>query len=183
VAGPRIEPLFSAATIRARVDELAARIAHDYRDSPLTLICIAEGARRFTDDLWVRLVARGLRPERLDVRARRSAGTSLGPIAIDPFDPEPLEGRDVLVLDDIADEGRTLRALLEIVALGEPRSLKTAVLLDKPERRREPVALDYVGFRVERGWVVGYGMDLDGEYRELDWIGVLVDEPSSGRRD
>ena len=80
----------------------------------------------------------------------------------------------MLVLDDIADEGTTLRALLEIVALGEPRSLKTAVLLDKPERRREPVVLDYVGFRVERGWVVGYGMDLDGAYRDLDWLGVIA---------
>jgi hypoxanthine phosphoribosyltransferase len=82
----------------------------------------------------------------------------------------------VLVLDDIADEGATLRAVLEIAALGEPRSLRTAVLVDKRERRRVAVPLDYVGFSVERGWVVGYGMDLDGRYRELDWIGVLVDE-------
>ena len=172
---PRIEPLLSAATIQARIDELAARIADDYRESPLTLICVAEGARRFTDDLLARLAARGRRPERLDVRARRSAGTSLGAIAIDPFDPGPLEGRDVLVVDDIADEGTTLRALLAIVARGKPRSLRSVVLLDKSERRRAPLALDYVGFRVERGWVVGYGMDLDGAYRDLDWIGVLVE--------
>ena len=173
---PRIEPLFSAAASPARSDELAARIARDYRESPLTLICVAEGARRFTDDLLARLAARGLRPARLDVRARRSSGTSLGAIAIDPFDLDPLEGRDLLVVDDIADEGATLRALLEILALAEPRSLRTAVLLDKAERRRDPVSLDYVGFHVERGWVVGYGMDLDGAYRDLDWIGVLVDE-------
>ena len=80
--GPRIEPLISAETIRARLDELAERIARDYREAPLTLICIAEGARRFTDDLLARLVVRGVRPERLDVRARRSAGTSLGPVTI-----------------------------------------------------------------------------------------------------
>jgi hypoxanthine phosphoribosyltransferase len=172
----RIEPLFSAAAIRARIDDLAERVARDYRETRLALICIAEGARRFTDDLVARLAVRGVRPERFDVRARRSAGTSLGPVTIDAFDPERLEGLDVLVLDDIADEGATLRAVLEIAALGEPRSLRTAVLIDKRERRREPVALDYVGFPVERGWVVGYGMDLDGAYRELDWIGVLVDE-------
>ena len=172
---PRIEPLLSAATLQTRIDELAARIADDYRESPLTLICVAEGARRFTDDLLARLAPRGLRPERLDVRARRSVGTSLGPIAIDPFDADSLAGRDVLVVDDIADEGTTLRALLAIVARSRPRSLRSAVLLDKPERRRAPLALDYVGFRVERGWVVGYGMDLDGAYRELDWIGVLVE--------
>jgi hypoxanthine phosphoribosyltransferase len=151
-------------------------VARDYGEARLALVCIAEGARRFTDDLVAGLATRGVRPERFDVRARRSAGTSLGPVTIDAFDPDRLEGRDVLVLDDIADEGATLRAVLEIAALGEPRSLRTAVLIDKRERRREAVTLDYVGFTVERGWVVGYGMDLDGAYRELDWIGVLVDE-------
>jgi hypoxanthine phosphoribosyltransferase len=110
------------------------------------------------------------------VRARRSAGTSLGPVTVDAFDPDALEGRDVLVIDDIADEGITLGTVLELASLGEPRSLRSAVLIDKRERRREPVALDYVGFTVERGWVVGYGMDLDGAYRELDWIGVWRDE-------
>ena len=174
--GPRIEPLISAEAIRARVDALAEQIARDYGDAKLTLVCIAEGARRFTDDLLARLAARGLRPERVDVRARRSAGTTLGPVTVESFSPERLEGRDVLVLDDIADEGATLRAVLEIAALGEPRSLRTAVLVDKRERRREALALDYVGFPIERGWVVGYGMDLDGAYRELDWIGVWVDE-------
>lgn len=173
---PRVEPLISAEAIRERLDELAERIARDYGDAKLTLVCIAEGARRFTDDLLARLSARGLRPERIDVRARRSAGTALGPVTVESFDPDRLEGRDVLVLDDIADEGATLRAVLEIAGLGEPRSLRSAVLVDKRERRREALALDYVGFPVERGWVVGYGMDLDGAYRELDWIGVLVDE-------
>jgi hypoxanthine phosphoribosyltransferase len=176
VTGPRIEPLVSAEALRARLDELAREIARDYGDAKLTLLCIAEGARRFTDELVARLAAQGLRPERIDVRARRSAGTSLGPVAVERFEPEGLEGRDVLVLDDIADEGATLAAVLELAALGEPRSLRSAVLVDKRERRREPLRLDYVGFPVERGWVVGYGMDLDGAYRELDWIGVLVDE-------
>jgi hypoxanthine phosphoribosyltransferase len=176
VPGPRIEPLISAEAIRARLDELAKQIARDYGDARLALVCIAEGARRFADDLLARLAARGLRPERIDVHARRSAGTTLGPVTVESFDPDRLEGRDVLVLDDIADEGATLRAVLEIAALGEPRSLRTAVLVDKRERRREAVRLDYVGFPIARGWVVGYGMDLDGAYRELDWIGVLVDE-------
>jgi hypoxanthine phosphoribosyltransferase len=173
---PRIEPLFSAAEIAARIDALAARIAQDFRGSEPALVCVMEGACRFCDALAAGLRARGLRPERLEVSAHRSTGTRLGAIAIAPFDPEPLAGRDVLVVDDIADEGVTLRAVLEVVALGEPRSVRTAVLVDKPASRREPLPLDYVGFRVERGWVVGYGMDLDGAYRDLDWIGVLVDE-------
>ncbi len=172
----RIEPLISAAAIHARIAELAAQVARDYAHAPLTLVCIAEGARRFTDALLTALAAHRVAPERVDVRARRTQGTRLEPVSIEGFDPERLEGRDVLVLDDIADEGATLRAVLDIAALGDPRSLRSAVLVDKRERRRAAIAPDYVGFSVESGWVVGFGMDLDGAYRELDFIGVLRDE-------
>jgi hypoxanthine phosphoribosyltransferase len=96
-------------------------------------------------------------------------------VQIEGFDPELLAGRDVLVVDDIADEGATLRALLDVAALGEPRSLRCAVLVDKRERRRASLAPDYAGFVVDAGWVVGFGMDLDGAYRELDYIGVVRD--------
>lgn len=172
----RIEPLFSAEEVSERVRGLADRLYRDYADAPLTVVCIALGAVRLVDDLLGQLAERGLTPQRLDVRARRSDGTELGPVQVDHFDPETLEDRDVLVVDDIADEGATLRAVLEIVALGEPRSVRTAVLVDKRERRSEPLRLDYVGFQVREGWVIGYGMDVDGEYRELDWIGIVRDE-------
>jgi hypoxanthine phosphoribosyltransferase len=172
----RIEPLFSADEVRERVREMAARLLRDYADSPLLVVCIADGAVRFVDDLLAELAPKGLVPERLDVRARRTEGTSLGPVQVEHFDPEALDDKDVLVVDDIADEGATLRAVLELAQLGEPRSLRTAVLVDKTGRRREPLPLDYVGFEVASGWVIGYGMDVDGEYRELDWIGVLRDE-------
>ena len=76
-------------------------------------------------------------------------------------------------LDDIADEGRTLEAVTERVRAGGPRSLRTAVLVSKLSRRRVPLELDHVGFEVARGWVVGYGMDLDDAYRDLDWLGVV----------
>jgi len=172
----RIEPLFSSEQIAARVGALAERLARDYSDAPLTVLCVAEGAVRFNDDLLAALADRGVHPERLTVRARRTEGTTLGPVQVDPFDPESLEGRDVLVVDDVADGGDTLRAVLEIVSLGEPRSLRTAVLIDKRAPARSPLRLDYVGFELESGWVIGYGMDVDGAYRELDWIGVLVDD-------
>ncbi len=172
----RIDPLFSEEEVRARVGELAARIWRDYADSPLLVVCIAEGARRFVDDLLARLAQRGLVPQRLDVRARRTQGTTLGPVQVERFDPEALEGREVLVVDDIADGGETLRAVMDLASLAETRSLRTAVLVDKWGARRAPLRLDYTGFRVENGWVIGYGMDVEGEYRELDWIGVLVDD-------
>jgi hypoxanthine phosphoribosyltransferase len=172
----RIEPLFTEAEIEARIGELSARIYRDYADSPLTIVCIAEGALRFVDALVDAVEPRGLYPERLTVRVRRTEGTALGPVQVDAFDAESLEDRDVLVVDDIADEGTTLRAVLELVSMAEPRSVKTAVLVDKFGCRAEPLALDYVGFEVESGWVIGYGMDVDGEYRDLDWIGVLRDD-------
>ena len=172
----RIEPLFDESEIQRRVKEIAREIYRDFADSPLTLVCIAEGARRFAADLERALVGHGLAPELLEIRARRSEGTTLGPVQVDHFDPDRLEDRDVVVVDDIADEGVTLRAVLDLAALGDPRSLRVAVLVDKHGDRREPVPLDYVGFRIANGWVIGYGMDVDGEYRDLDWIGVLKDD-------
>ncbi len=172
----RIEPLLGAQQIQDRVRELAGEIARDYGSAALVIVCIALGAVRFVNDLCARLAERGLAPDRIDIRARRTQGTALGPVEIDHFEPDLLENRHVLVIDDVADEGATLRAVHEIVALGEPRSVRTAVLIDKRERRSEPLLLHYVGFVVERGWVIGYGMDVDGDYRALDWIGVLVDD-------
>ncbi len=171
-----IVPLIAADAIRARIAALALEIARDYAHAPLTLVCILEGARRFTDALLAELALLRVFPERLDLRARRTQGTRLEPVQIEGFDPERLAGREVLVLDDIADEGATLRAVLDIAALGEPRTLRCAVLVDKRERRRAEIAPAYAGFVVDSGWVVGFGMDLDGAYRELDYIGVLRDE-------
>ena len=172
----RIEPLIPQEALEARVDELAEQLYRDYADSPLTVLCVLEGARRFADELLARLRRRGLAAERLDVRAHRTEGTTLGPVTIEHFDPDALEARDVLVVDDLADEGVTLQGILDIVALGEPRSARVCVLLDKASRRIVDVPLAYVGFPIEDVWVIGYGMDVDGEYRELDWIGVLKDD-------
>jgi hypoxanthine phosphoribosyltransferase len=107
------------------------------------------------------------------VRARRSTGTRLRDVELEDFDPSAFRDRDVVITDDIADEGRTLAAVTELVRSGAPRSVRSAVLVSKPARRRTPVTLEHVGFEVGLGWVVGYGMDLDGAFRELDWLGVI----------
>jgi hypoxanthine phosphoribosyltransferase len=174
--GFRIERLFSEAQVRDRVAELAVRLWRDYADAPLTMIFIAEGARRFSEALLAELARRGASPPCREVRARRSQGSDLGPLELERFDLGELADRDVLVVDDVAEEGETLRAVLELATLGEPRSLRTAVLVDKPARRRKPLTLDYVGFTLDSGWVVGFGMDLDGAYRGLDFIGRVADE-------
>jgi hypoxanthine phosphoribosyltransferase len=171
----QVRELFSAEAVRSRVGELARRLARDYAGGSFVILCIDRGAVRFVDALVAELSRHGARPEVRHVRARRTEGTELRAVEVEAFDPAWLEGRDVLVVDDIADEGATLRAVQGLVADAEPRSVRSAVLVDKRVARREAPRLDYVGFEVERGWVVGFGMDLDGRFRELDFIGVAVD--------
>jgi hypoxanthine phosphoribosyltransferase len=109
---------------------------------------------------------------------RRSAGgTALGEVRAQRIDPRLLEGRAVLIVDDIADEGLTLQEVERQVAETGVASVERAVLVSKLARRKVPLALDYVGFELADGWVVGFGMDLDGAYRELDYLAV-VDEPT-----
>lgn len=165
--------LFDARVVDARIDALAGELAAALPSRAPLLVVIAEGARRFAARLARGLEARGLAPEPLEVRARRSQGTTLGEVVLDACEPERFRARDVVITDDIADEGRTLEAVTALVRSGGPRSLRTAVLVSKPSRRRVALQLDHVGFEVGEGWIVGYGMDLDGAYRELDWLGVL----------
>lgn len=172
----QVAPLFSAAEVEARIAELAARLYRDYADSPLSVVRIAEGATRFVDALGSELAGYGIVPEIHTMRARRTRGTTLGAVQVDAFDPSVFDGRDVLVVDDIVDEGATLKAVLEIVESAETRSIRTVVLIDKRERNRGGFEPDYAGFEVERGWIVGFGMDIDGELRELDEIGMVVDD-------
>ncbi len=167
-----LRPIYSTDQVRARIDELVAQLYRSYADSPVLFVVIAEGARRFAQALVQGLVARGVQPELVYLRARRTEGTELASVQVEATDPTVFEDRDVLVIDDIADEGRTLEAVLQLVREGEPRSVRTAVLVSKVERRRVTVPLDYTGFEVKGGWVVGFGMDLDGRHRDLDHLAI-----------
>jgi len=171
----QIHPLFSAQQVERRIAELAEQLYLDYAGSPLVILSIAEGAVRFTEALVEALAHRDLRPVVHTVRAHRSRGMELGALQIEAFEVDALNDSDVLVVDDIADQGHTLRAVLDLVGLSECRSVRTAVLVNKLEHPREPLQLDYVGFEVERGWVAGFGMDVDGELRDLDEIGVVTE--------
>ena len=165
--------LHSARSVDERIDALAAELARALEGRAPLVVVIAEGARRFAARLAQGLEVRGITPDRLEVRARRSHGTELREVVLDGCDPSVFRGRDVVITDDIADEGRTLEAVGALVRLGAPRSVRIAVLVSKPVRRRVPLQLDHVGFEVGSGWIVGYGMDLDGAYRDLDWLGVI----------
>ena len=180
-APPKVRELFAAERVRARIAELGATIACDLADEvrgtgrPPLFLVIAEGARRFADSLLAAAATHGLIAESMIIRARRTERQELVAVAIEPFDERRCHGRAVILVDDIADEGRTLEALRARVTAARPASLRTAVLVSKHARRRAQIALDWVGFEVADGWIVGFGMDLDGKLRELDWIGVIED--------
>jgi hypoxanthine phosphoribosyltransferase len=171
--GVKLREVVAVERVRERIAEIADAMARDYQDRPLVLLVIAEGARRFGDALIDALEERLVFPDLVFVRARRTEGTTLGAVQVDAIDLRTFAGRDVVIVDDIADEGVTLEAIAGLVDEAEPNSLELAVLVSKLGRRRIELRLRYVGFEIERGWVVGYGMDLEGHYRDLDSISIV----------
>jgi len=165
------EPLLSAEAIRARVEKLGAEISRDYAGRALSLVAVLKGAALFSSDLM-----RAIHLEHTIeyVRACSYAGAqSTGAVEWLHLPEKELAGRHVLVIEDILDTGRTLRALSEkLHALGTA-SVEICALLDKPSRRILPVEARYTGFTIEDRFVVGYGLDHDERYRHLDAIYCL----------
>ena len=158
--------------IEQRVRELGAEISKVYGDEPVCLICILKGSVFFTCELAKRITI----PVTLDFMSVSSygAGTkSSGVVRLVKDLDEPLEGKDVIVIEDIIDSGRTLSYLLENLGNRHPKSLRLCTLLDKPSRRTKPVEADYTGFSVDDLFVVGYGLDFAEKYRNLPYIGIL----------
>lgn len=165
--------LISADDIQKRVRELAADIRRDHPDG-LHLVAVLKGAFVFLSDL-----VRALPGEcSLDFMAVSSYGahtSTSGEVKVIKDLDTGLEGRNVVIVEDIVDTGLTLTYLQEILRARSPRSLKTACLLNKPARRQVPVKLDYVGFTIEEKFVVGYGLDSAEQHRNLPYIAVLED--------
>ncbi len=172
-SAPAIRPLLSAARIRARVRALARRIDADCAGlSDVVLVGVLKGAFVFMADL-----CRHLRtPVRCDfVRASSygDARRSSGAVRIDLDLTQPVAGAHVILVEDIVDTGLTARRLLEIVRAKRPASLRLCTLLWKRSRTRRGVRPDYVGFRIPDRFVVGYGLDLAGRYRNLSCVGIV----------
>jgi hypoxanthine phosphoribosyltransferase len=162
------------ARVQALADEIAARAPTG--DGPLVLVGLLRGAIPFVTDLSRALEERGLLLEIDYARAASyGAGTiSSGAVALDGGLSISLAGRDVLIVDDILDTGLTLAAVLSAFASERPRRLASCVLLDKQARRVNALSADFVGFPCPDSFVVGYGMDLDGRFRELPFIGTIA---------
>ncbi len=172
----RIEVLIKEEDLENRIRELAAQISADYEGcSCIHLICVLKGGAFFMCDLSRRLTV----PVSLDFMSVSSYGggtESSGIVRIVKDLDEPIKDRDVLVVEDIVDSGRTLSYLMALLKERKPRSIRLCTLLDKPERRVTDVHVDYTCFEIPDEFVVGCGLDYDQKYRNLPYIGVLVQE-------
>ena len=167
-----ILPLLTSEVIAARVRELGASITHDYEGRSIVLVCILKGSFIFAADL-ARAIALPVRIEFLGVRSYGQGTTSSGVVQITQDLANPIEGEEVLLVEDIVDTGLTVAHLLELLRTRLPRTLKVCALLHKPARLCTPVPIEYLGFTIEDRFVVGYGLDRAEAYRNLPYIGIL----------
>lgn len=167
-----IEIMLAEEVVNERIKELGAQISRDYAGKSIHLICILKGSVYFTCELAKRITI----PVTMDFMQCSSYGAetkSSGIVKLAKDLDEPITGRDVLIIEDIIDSGRTLNHLKNLLGQREPASLKLCTLLDKPSRRVVDVDVEYVGFEIEDKFVVGYGLDYDQQYRNLPYIGVV----------
>lgn len=169
------EVLFSSTQIRERVGELASALAHDYKRRRPLVVGILSGSFPFMADL-VRAMDIPLEVDFMAVSSYGGNTTSSGVVRILKDLNQAIEGRDVILVEDIVDTGLTVRYLLDNLKTRRPGSLEVCTLLDKQEERTERIDVRYIGFRCPNEFVVGYGLDYAGLYRNLPYIGVLKPE-------
>jgi hypoxanthine phosphoribosyltransferase len=158
--------------LSARINALAAEIRQDIPAGQVHLICVLKGAFLFLGDL-IRSMEGHVTIDFMACSSYGSGTSSSGEVRLSKDLDTGIEGRDVIVVEDIVDTGLTLHYLQEILLARGPRSLRTACLLSKPSRRKIDVKVDYIGFTIEDRFVVGYGLDYAEQYRNLPYIGVL----------
>ena len=169
---PNLEVLISEDEIRNRIKELGAEITRDYKGRNPLLIGVLKGACFFLSDL-LRAVDTRLSIEFMAISSYGSSTRTSGEVRIMKDLDVPIEGRDILVVEDIVDTGLTLSYLLSNLESRGAASVKLAALLDKFERRQKEVKIDYLGFKIPDEFVVGYGLDFAERYRNLPFIAVL----------
>ena len=166
------EVLFTERQIAVMVERVGQQISRDYKDKNLLLVSVLKGSVVFMADLMRSISI----PAKIDFMATSSYGagtTSTGAVKIIKDLTENIEGRDVIIVEDILDSGKTLNYLMELLRDRNPRSLQICTLFDKPERREVDVEAAYVGSVIPDAFIVGYGLDYDEKYRNLPFVGVL----------
>ena len=169
----KIRVLLTEEEVNKKISEVAAQINKDYEGKEVHLICILKGGVFFTCELAKRLTI----PVSLDFMSVSSYGSgtkSSGVVKIIKDLDEPLEGKNVIIVEDIIDSGRTLAYLIEVLKQRNPKNIELCTLLDKPERRvKKQVQVKYTCLTIPDEFVVGYGLDYDQKYRNLPYIGVV----------
>lgn len=168
----KIRVMLSEEDVDKRIKELGEQISRDYEGKNVHLICILKGGVFFMCELAKRITV----PVSMDFMAVSSYGggtASSGIVKIIKDLDEPIEGKDVIIVEDIIDSGRTLSHLIDLLGQRKPNSIRLCTLLDKPDRRVVDVKVEYVGYSIPDEFVVGYGLDYDQKYRNLPYIGVV----------
>lgn len=167
-----IKVLINEQQLQKRVDEIARQIEEEYKGKEITLICILKGSVFFTVDL-ARKIRGDVKLEFIRVSSYNDGTESSGEIKMKLDLKDSIQGKDVIVIEDIIDTGRTLSYLIEYLKMKKPNSVKLCTLLDKPERRVQKVKVDYTGFQIPDKFVIGYGLDFDERYRNLPYVGYI----------
>ncbi|HKX29992.1 MAG TPA: hypoxanthine phosphoribosyltransferase [Blastocatellia bacterium] len=169
---PNLEVLITSEQLQRRIREIGAEITRDYAGRRPELICVLKGAMIFMSDL-MRTIDLNLTIDFIAVSSYSRGTTSTGEVKIIKDLDEPLEGRDIIIVEDILDTGLTLSYLVRSFRTRGATSVKIVTLLNKPERRKVEVNPDYIGFEIPDKFVVGYGLDYAERYRNLPYIGVV----------
>ncbi len=168
----KISVLISEEKVNDRISQIAEEISREYAGEEVCLICILKGSVFFTCELAKRITI----PVTIDFMQVSSYGdgtVSSGRVRIAKDLDEPVENKNIIVIEDIIDSGRTLSYLMNLLKVRNPKSIKLCTLLDKPDRRVVDVDVDYTGFTIPDKFVVGYGLDYAQKYRNLPYIGVV----------
>ena len=167
------EVLIQGDELQKRIQELGAQISRDYQNQNLLLVCILRGGVMFLTDLMRSITV----PHAIEFMAVSSYGLggreSSGQVRITLDLNTDIHDWNVILVEDIIDSGHTLKSVLDILSIRQPKSLKVCTLLDKSERREVPIPVDYVGFKIPNKFVFGYGLDIDNYYRNLPFVGVV----------
>lgn len=166
-----LDVLIDADTLAARIRELGAQISRDYEGSDLVVVAVLKGSFIFLADL-VRAMEVEHRTDFLGLSSYGHGESTTGVVKITSDLSAPIEGRDVLVVEDIIDTGLTMRYLLDNLSTRKPKSVRVCTLLHKPSRARAEVPIDYVGFTIDDHFVIGYGLDYMDKMRSVPFIGV-----------
>ncbi len=166
------ETLISEEEITQRIEALGKAITQNFEGQDLVVICVLKGAFMFCSDL-IKRINLPLKLEFISLSSYGDNTHSSGSVRLEMDITANIEGKNVLIVEDIVDSGLTIKTLLEIMAVRKPKEVQLASLLFKPSKLKYPVKIDYLGFEIEDKFVIGYGLDYAGRYRELPYIGVL----------